>query len=211
MKTMKMKRSLWVLLLNLSALYAGLYDGAAAGRGRVEYTLRNPDGVVVGCTRADKLVVETPALWTPQTPHLYRWEIRVRDRRGDVVGGYMLRVRIRSLAFDPQKGFILNGRPYPRKLMGADRHQDFAFVCNALSNNLHWRDSAAHPGVPLCGSRLSLYEHRNNQPSTPASLRRHALAQLRSPAGISSRSVLRRTDECVPATEALPVHVPCAG
>lgn len=111
-----------------------------AGRGRVEYTLRNPEGVAVGRTSGDRLVVEHPSLWSPETPNLYRLEIRIKNRAGRVVDGYMLRIGIRSLSFDPHQGFILNGRPYPRKLMGANRHQDFAVVGNALSNNLHWRD-----------------------------------------------------------------------
>ena len=111
-----------------------------AGRGRVEYTLRDADGAVVARGSGDRLTVDRPRLWSPEHPHLYRLEIRVKGRGGKVADGYMLRVGIRSLAFDPREGFILNGKPYPRKLMGANRHQDFAIVGNALSNNLHWRD-----------------------------------------------------------------------
>ena len=54
----------------------------------------------------------------------------------------MQQVGIRTIAFDPARGFVLNGKPYPRKLIGANRHQDYAVVGNALSNNLHWRDAA---------------------------------------------------------------------
>lgn len=32
-------------------------------------------------------------------------------------------------------------RLYPYPLIGANRHQDFAVVGNALSNSLHWRDA----------------------------------------------------------------------
>ena len=48
---------------------------------------------------------------------------------------------IRSIEFRGKDGFWLNGRPYPNPLIGANRHQDFAVVGNALSNSLHWRDA----------------------------------------------------------------------
>lgn len=55
--------------------------------------------------------------------------------------GYYIRIGIRSLEFKAGDGFWLNGKPYPEPLIGANRHQDFAIVGNALSNSLHWRDA----------------------------------------------------------------------
>ena len=40
-----------------------------------------------------------------------------------------------------KEGLFLNGKPYQEKLIGANRHQDFAHIGNALSNNLHYRDA----------------------------------------------------------------------
>ena len=38
-------------------------------------------------------------------------------------------------------GFWLNGKPYEAPLIGANRHQDFAIVGNAVPNSIHWRDA----------------------------------------------------------------------
>ena len=40
----------------------------------------------------------------------------------------------------PRPGFYLNGRRY-HQLVGANRHQDFAYVGNALPNSQQWRDA----------------------------------------------------------------------
>lgn len=82
-----------------------------------------------------------PHLWSPDTPYLYQLYVRILDKAGQVVDGYRQRVGIRSVEFRGKDGFWLNGRPYPTPLIGANRHQDFAVVGNALSNSLHWRDA----------------------------------------------------------------------
>lgn len=82
-----------------------------------------------------------PHLWSPDTPYLYQLHVRIFDKAGHVVDGYRRRVGIRSIEFRGKDGFWLNGRPYPNPLIGANRHQDFAVVGNALSNSLHWRDA----------------------------------------------------------------------
>lgn len=122
--------------------------------GRVEYTLVGPDGKIAASktqsysvpaggdrTLNTKMTVKNPVLWSPEQPNLYRLNVRVTDARGVAVDGFMQRVGIRTVAFDPEQGFVLNGKPYPHKLIGANRHQDYAVVGNALSNNLHWRDA----------------------------------------------------------------------
>ncbi|MEG2340875.1 MAG: glycoside hydrolase family 2 TIM barrel-domain containing protein [Odoribacter sp.] len=88
-----------------------------------------------------RMTVKKPRLWSPETPYLYDLSIRIKDQQGKVIDGYTRRVGIRSVEFKGKDGFWLNGRPYPRKLIGANRHQDFAIVGNALSNNIHWRDA----------------------------------------------------------------------
>lgn len=80
-------------------------------------------------------------MWSPDTPYLYQLHVRIFDKAGHVVDGYRRRVGIRSIEFRGKDGFWLNGRPYSNPLIGANRHQDFAVVGNALSNSLHWRDA----------------------------------------------------------------------
>ena len=87
------------------------------------------------------MTLSRPRLWSPDTPYLYKLHVYVKDQQGDVVDGYCRRIGIRSIEFRGKEGFWLNGRPYPWPLIGANRHQDFAVVGNALSNSLHWRDA----------------------------------------------------------------------
>ena len=85
--------------------------------------------------------IKNPELWSPETPYLYQLHISVLNKKGHVVDGYRKRIGIRSVEFKRKDGFWLNGKPYGQPLMGANRHQDFAVVGNALSNNIHWRDA----------------------------------------------------------------------
>lgn len=88
-----------------------------------------------------RLEVEQPHLWSPDTPYLYNLHVYVKDAAGNIVDGYRRRIGIRSIEFKGKEGFWLNGKPYPEPLIGANRHQDFAVIGNALSNSLHWRDA----------------------------------------------------------------------
>lgn len=85
--------------------------------------------------------INNPKLWSPDFPHLYSLNIRISDQKGNVIDGYTKKIGIRSIEFNTKEGFVLNGKPYPRKLIGANRHQDYAVIGNALSNSLHWRDA----------------------------------------------------------------------
>ncbi|MCR8668727.1 hypothetical protein NO995_13625 [Aestuariibaculum sp. M13] len=90
-------------------------------------------------SKIDKL--KKPELWSPESPYLYQLHISVLNAKGQVVDGYRKRVGIRSVEFKAEKGFWLNGKPYGKPLMGANRHQDFAVVGNAVPNSIHWRDA----------------------------------------------------------------------
>lgn len=88
-----------------------------------------------------KMVLKHPLLWSPETPDLYQLHVLVQDRRGKTVDGYRRRIGVRSFEFKGQDGFWLNGKPYEQPIIGANRHQDFAVVGNALANSIHWRDA----------------------------------------------------------------------
>lgn len=122
--------------------------------GRVEYMLLQLDGTEVArlsdkiqvkagraTTVSDRMPVKQPMLWTPSTPTLYNLLVRVLDKEGNVIDGYRRRIGIRSIEFKGKDGFYLNGRPYGKPLIGANRHQDFAVVGNAVANSIHWRDA----------------------------------------------------------------------
>lgn len=83
--------------------------------------------------------VKNPELWSPYSPTLYRIESRVKEGKETIDGG-ATRIGIRSFEFNPEKGFILNGKPFGQ-LIGGNRHQDFAYVGNAVPNSQQWRDA----------------------------------------------------------------------
>lgn len=83
--------------------------------------------------------VENPNLWSPRNPYLYRIHSRVLDGSTPLDGG-TTRIGIRIAEFRGDKGFYLNGEPYGQ-LIGANRHQDFAYLGNAVPNSQQWRDA----------------------------------------------------------------------
>ncbi len=87
------------------------------------------------------LELKKPELWSPENPYLYQLHISILNNKGKIVDGYRKRIGIKSVEFKGKDGFWLNGKSYGQPLMGANRHQDFAVVGNALSNNMHWRDA----------------------------------------------------------------------
>ena len=83
------------------------------------------------------MVVKNPHLWSPDDPYLYQVEhiVKVDDQVTDV---YTTTIGIREIAFDAEKGFLLNGQPL--KLKGVNMHQDHAGVGAAIPDALQaWR------------------------------------------------------------------------
>ena len=83
--------------------------------------------------------LSSPRLWSPEDPYLYQVEIQVMAGNRSVDGG-IVRMGIRKAEFRGKDGFWLNGKPY-HQLVGGNRHQDFAYVGNALPNSQQWRDA----------------------------------------------------------------------
>jgi beta-galactosidase len=113
---------------------------------QVESTLIDPDGkpVVTGHTQATvqplgeavakfTLPVKAPRLWSVDRPTLYTVRTVVR-RNGVVLDELTVHNGFRTIRFDPDKGFFLNGKPM--KLMGTANHQDHAGVGVAVPDSL---------------------------------------------------------------------------
>ena len=90
-------------------------------------------------TIVQRFMVKKPRLWSPENPYLYQIATRIREDRQSLDGG-ITRIGIRSFEFRGKDGFWLNGKRY-HQLVGANRHQDFAYVGNALPNSQQWRDA----------------------------------------------------------------------
>ena len=77
--------------------------------------------------------VSSPLLWSPESPKLYTLVTTVLvdgktvDRQATTFG-------IRTAVFDADKGFVLNGKPYP--IYGTCNHQDHAGVGAAIPDAL---------------------------------------------------------------------------
>ena len=87
-----------------------------------------------------ELSVKNPNLWLPENPYLYQVQSRIIvDKK--TVDGVMTRAGLRKVELRGRDGLYLNGEPYPHKLIGVNRHQDYAYVGNAMPNSQHWRDA----------------------------------------------------------------------
>ena len=91
--------------------------------------------------------IKQAKVWSPKSPNLYDLTVQVLDPNSlkqqgkkDIYDERVVPVGIRMIEFD-SKGFHLNGKPYEGKLIGVNRHQDFAVLGNAVPNNLQWQDA----------------------------------------------------------------------
>lgn len=120
----------------------------------VSFELKDKQGKVVKQTKKkisvkkgtasyalSSMLIESPCLWSPEDSYLYDLDIMVHNEQGKVIDGYRQRVGIRSIEFKQNEGLWINGKPYDGKLMGTNRHQDFAVLGNALPNSMQWRDA----------------------------------------------------------------------
>jgi beta-galactosidase len=123
--------------------------GRAAQNVRVVSTILDPSGKEVGKgaaspvsipaggeqTYSQEMVVSRPLLWSLKERNLYRLVSEVRAG-GNLVDRCETLFGIRSVKFDAEKGFFLNGKPV--KLKGTCNHQDHAGVGAALPDALQY-------------------------------------------------------------------------
>ena len=89
----------------------------------------------LGCNQ--QMTLENPHLWGTTDPYLYKVETTVKVD-GKVTDVYETTTGIRDIAFDADKGFLLNGKQL--KLKGVNLHQDHAGVGAAIPEALmEWR------------------------------------------------------------------------
>ncbi|KIO52006.1 beta-galactosidase GalA [Flavobacterium hibernum] len=82
-----------------------------------------------------KLKVKNPLLWDIDSPNLYRLLTQIKQE-GKNVDSYETNFGIRTIFFDPEKGFFLNGKSL--KLKGTNNHQDHAGIGAALPDELQY-------------------------------------------------------------------------
>jgi beta-galactosidase len=84
---------------------------------------------------AQRLAVTNPTLWSIEQPNLYRLVTTV-ETGGNAVDRYETPFGIRTIRFDADQGFYLNGKPV--KIKGTCNHQDHAGVGSALPDRLQF-------------------------------------------------------------------------
>ena len=114
----------------------------------VRHILRNAEGQKVTVTpRSDiqhleaktsaastqTILLEQPKRWSTDTPYLYSITTEVYSG-GELVDTYVTKTGIRSIAFHPDRGFLLNGQPL--KLKGVNMHQDHPGVGSGIPDAL---------------------------------------------------------------------------
>jgi beta-galactosidase len=81
--------------------------------------------------------VEEPKLWSPEHPQLYKLVVAV-ENNGVLVDSTSIKTGIRQISFKPD-AFYLNSQKY--MLRGTNRHQEYPYIGNGLSDNAQYRDA----------------------------------------------------------------------
>jgi beta-galactosidase len=79
------------------------------------------------------ITVNNPALWSLENPYLYKMITRISSE-GKIADEYETTFGIRTVRWDPDKGFFLNGVHV--RLHGTNNHQDHAGVGSAIPDEL---------------------------------------------------------------------------
>ena len=100
--------------------------------------------------------ITKPELWSPARPYLYRLETTLAID-GKTVDRIETPYGLRWFEFTKDRGFFLNGQPL--KLIGANRHQTWPFIGNAVPAGLHRLDAQQLKNMGSNWVRLSHYPH----------------------------------------------------
>ncbi|MEJ2008504.1 MAG: beta-galactosidase GalA [Acidobacteriota bacterium] len=107
-------------------------------KGNVAAMHRSAEVSVPGWRRrkiTQKVKVSKPQLWSIEEPNMYRLETTI-EASGAATDRYETPFGIRTIRFDKDKGFFLNGKPV--KIKGTCNHQDHAGVGIALPDRLQY-------------------------------------------------------------------------
>lgn len=109
------------------------------GRGKKVALVESPLVLAAGTTQhhTQQFTVNNPKLWYPDSPALYVLRTEVMDGR-KVTDCEDTRIGIRRIEMAREKGFVINDKPL--KLEGSNRHQEYPYVGNAISDQAQYRD-----------------------------------------------------------------------
>ncbi|MDE5604775.1 MAG: glycoside hydrolase family 2 protein [Eubacterium sp.] len=120
---------------------------------RIQYRVEN---AVVDGEKAT-LHIENPHLWNGRMdPYLYTLDAQI-VKNNIVIDNVSVKFGIRSFHIDAEKGFFLNGKPYP--LHGVSRHQDRQDMGWAITEKEHKEDMELIAELGANTIRLAHYQH----------------------------------------------------
>ena len=107
------------------------------GPATVQTRIFDPSGLCVATASTDSdspqlFTVPGPKLWSPEHPYLYKAVSRI-IADGRVTDEYETVFGIRTIAFDKERGFLLNGEP--RKFQGVCNHHDLGPLGAAVNES----------------------------------------------------------------------------
>lgn len=124
------------------------------GVGETFLTVTEEDGRRVGRGRIQ--IVKAHRWQGRKDPYLYHLTANLLQN-DTVLDSVDTKFGVREYAFDPEKGFFLNGVSYP--LHGVSRHQDRAGVGNALTKEMHEGDVELILSMGANSIRCAHYQH----------------------------------------------------
>ena len=130
-------------------------EAAVVGAESVTFTLdgQQTTAAVENGTAKAVFTLEHTRLWDGlDDPYLYTVTAQLENGESETA-----RFGCRKFEIDPQKGFILNGRPYP--LRGVSRHQDRKGAGNAITREMMQEDMALILEMGANTIRLAHYQH----------------------------------------------------
>ena len=141
-------------------------SGANAASASVRWQILDPDGKEVATASAPaqtvspdgsatfrtKARITNPTLWTLDDPRLYSAMLTV-ESDGKTIDGEKVNFGVRTIRFDANDGFFLNGEPV--KVQGTCNHQDHAGVGAALPDRLQYFRVAVLKEMGCNGVRTS--------------------------------------------------------
>lgn len=137
----------------------------------VDYKLADKDGYIVNSATSKKIIltpeseinvfqqmeVTDPDLWHPDHPTLYTLSVSIKEG-GTIVDALSTRTGIRKFEIVDSK-LMINGTPF--LLVGTNRHQEYPYIGNALSDNAQYRDAVKIKEAGFNIVRLSHYPQAN--------------------------------------------------
>ncbi|UAY55524.1 glycoside hydrolase family 2 protein [Arachidicoccus terrestris] len=105
-------------------------------------------------TFVQNVLVEHPHLWSLEDPYRYTLVTSIMQN-GVTIHQVRTRIGLRTIRITKEKGLLINDQPV--RLMGSNRHMNYPWIGNALSDNANIRDAVLVKRAGINALRLGHY------------------------------------------------------